>query len=829
MSAATPNPNPTFKIGSDEFSINPETIAAQEKRFFGPDSVKESIRERGVSYIEAAILIIKNSTLDDQKKGLEILNLQDIQNDWKEDKEIDTNKLHELVNHLCNKIKPHVNPKANLNNKSDLDKVLKSLNNAENHVNWKKRDPLKTVVQLDDDTVQVRIDTPITEFTKKQEKEWLKILNDNEKDRPKWFNKLEKWEQRHFMEIVNKWNRLADPKENLGTYMGVPPTTIRGYPGARNAYQSDIYTFKRNPNPPNEFLPKPVSHVTKVRSGHISPSKMKSKKERRAVAQENLEQLILAGIRNDIANNPGKSNFLVDFQTLISPPLMPADIHMDSDRLHATKNLRTKFEGKKFDTFLKENGIEIKEIPTITLVTSNYPVNKARALASLFTGIRGRAENNNTLKVLNKAAAELLTGHKKLTPDQKMAIDALQKIKEISGPLNRVRNFFRRGINHNAERAALEQIAVSGLGGIRIGSCMSGKDREEAVTQHVAAISAFYTKYGSLPPIPPSSNLKNKKYSAEFIKNLNKDLRDEYENMVAKEFLSCHGQQIAEANAKGARGMKSAAVILGGNVSKKVKDITLKSHEKDSEENKAHWENANPTKNSHLIAKLNRLEAAAVKGKKQNRSDPDQKPITWAPKKAAQKLKAALSSPKKMKDEEYIELLKDPKNLDKVRELCTKSLENIKDSSILLAYCNENEKNIFNSTVPIATTIQRAYPKPEFDENGKLKENRKESDAQTCINVVNKFTNAIRDKETRNIPLTPDEKKAFFAASVYVNLSAIETRLSQHEKEKNQDIKVMHSEVLSMECSALLEKLKGQSDILEGITKPKSSTKPSNF
>lgn len=549
----------------EKIEVNTKTIAAalveQEKeqgKFFGENALKNAIKLRGESYVEAAFLMVENSEVllpMDKERILDNLHL--IKNYWalKRDK-LDKKNLNRLLKTLCVAVQPCF-PEI------DVETILNNLNNAENHVNWQKeRKPIETIIQLDDNTVQVRIDTPITEFTTEQEKEWLTILNKPAETRPDWFKKLHPWEQNYFTNIVVKWQRMnREQPVNLGTLMGVPPTTIRGYPGARNCYQSDIYTYKKING---EF--QQISHISKIRSGHISPSKIKNKKERQKAAQDNLEQLILAGIRREIRKNLGKQDFLIDLQTLITPPFNSDDRKMDADRLLAIKNLR---KPGALEDLLRNNSLNKLGEIKIDLITSNHPVNKVRTLSYIFKGINGfkRArENKNTFKVLKKKIKGL---KEPLNYEQKMAIDAFEKMKAISGRRKRIRNLFKRGINHNAERAALEQIVVSGLGGIRIGSCMSGKDREGAVTQHVAAMAAFYGKHHRFPPIPPTSNIEQI-YLPQSQGYTNRNLREEYEEMVAKEFLSCHDHNIAEESARGARGMKDAAVILGKNVRKKI-------------------------------------------------------------------------------------------------------------------------------------------------------------------------------------------------------------------------------------------------------------------
>jgi hypothetical protein len=404
---------------------------------------------------------------------------------------------------------------------------------------------------------------------------------------------------------ASNFTRAKEGKEqlNLGDYLGVPPTTVRGYPGARNAYKSYFYNYEKKDN--GDF--KLVSQAFKIRSGHITPDKMENDKECLEAATENIKQLILAHAEQQIAS--GNENLLFDLQTLITPPLKGEDRKMDKARLDAVSAIRKDFAKDGFLEFLEKNNVKVprgKKI-TLTLLTSNYPVNRARTLVNvanvgmvlflpftiplLYNSIKRINENNKTMRALRDIVKN--TPVYKQDNDFKMAKAALEKIDEISG-FQRFKNFRKRGLNHNAERAALEQIAVSGLGGVRLGSCMSGKDREGGVSEHVAAMTAYYSKYGELPPIPPV--------------NKDSERRKEYEEMVAKAFLAGYEQRIANVNAPGANGLKDIQDILGRNVMKSVKKVIVEQYFKDAPpKEKEYWKNCNIEKLTKKIASLNRV------------------------------------------------------------------------------------------------------------------------------------------------------------------------------------------------------------------------------
>jgi len=585
------------KIRRDEATRLAELRLLQESAnpFLGLTSDEESVKQRGQAFIEAARMIVNNHPFVESdaatikalkearvrilgiEKGWEVLHYNE-----EEPNRYDDEALQNLLTNLG-----YVLP---------IKKAFHELTHAENHVNWHSRKPITTVITLGSGITQVRIDEPITKLTQEQTQSWLSILKQNPKERPKWFQKLAPWEQNFLRKRILAWQRL-DPREpNLGDYLGVPPTTIRGYPGARNGYISHILTYTQDPKTQEVKL---SSKISKIRSGHVSPSEMQDDSERIVDTVKNVEQLILSDIQNKInqeqPGSGGKKDFLVHLQTLITPYPMPTDFKMNRDRLIAIELLRKKFKGDGFKKFLQANGVDLKGYePTITLLTSNHPVNFFRTDSNLFLPFAflrdpkntwtHMVENRNTLRTLKQKAKE----SKNAT-----ALAALEKIDSI-GFLNRVSHFFFSTINLDAERAALEQIAAMELG-IRIGSCMSGKDREGGVSQHVAAMSAFYAKHKHFPPFPPCNAQEKKE-------------REEYQCMVAQQFLSCHDKRLAVASAPGAAGLKESATILGGGVVREINRLTKSFAQSSSRDtDKRHWEKVKAHEHSDKLASRNRV------------------------------------------------------------------------------------------------------------------------------------------------------------------------------------------------------------------------------
>ena len=585
---------------SEKLSKAKEEESANIMQFFGKDAFSNSAKKRGLAFITGASPIIKNTKEEDfsESEDKVLTELNKITTAWGKIKNHNSEDINELQHLLNSALESGI---KGFNSKN-------ALQNAENHIQWGKRETVDSIIEFPEvDNVeycQERIDVPITKLTQEQTAEWMKILDNDDlkavnnqlpksvmftgskKQKPTWFTKLATWEQNHLMEKVKSWNPNKVP--NLGDHLGVPPTTVRGYPGARNAYTSTFITYKKENG---NWIEK--DRMVKIRTGHVVPDKMKNKNERLEQTKNNIKQLMLVQIQNQLERS---DNVLISLQTLITPigmiRKMTDDYHLDDVRKKAVKELKKEFKTPDaFKTFLSNNGVNTQDkSPKLTFITSNHSVNKGR-----FFNLAG-GENRETREKLNSISAGI--GNSK-------AKSALEKMEKIRG-LRRVANLFSRGMNHNAERAALEQIAVDALGGMRIGSCMSGKDREGAVSMLVAATNAFYAKHGNFPPIPPFLNTKDKV------------LRNEYENMVAAEFASRHDIIIADVNALGATGLKEAGVILGKNIMNKAAVLI---REKATEGSISDLTGKRLSEQSNKTAKLNKPKSGGKTGRLKEKID----------------------------------------------------------------------------------------------------------------------------------------------------------------------------------------------------------------
>ena len=226
------------------------------------------------------------------------------------------------------------------------------------------------------------------------------------------------------------------------------------------------------------------------------------------------------------------------FQTLYSPPFQPPGAKNNPSVMAAIDLMRKELQDPS--EFIKKNKIDTKRITfnKIDLLYSNRPVNNARGLSwviNLFSR-QGRESRKS-----DKALAEYVETLKG-TADYaftKAALERYQKMPYIGNTIGK----HPTKSNALAEIAALEQI-IAGKVGIRVGSCVSGKDREEMVTEIAIAQQQFFLEKGEFPP----------PYNA---KGNDKALRQEFAEMVARQYLTGHGHELAAENSKGCDGLKN--------------------------------------------------------------------------------------------------------------------------------------------------------------------------------------------------------------------------------------------------------------------------------
>lgn len=441
-------------------------------------------------------------------------------------------------------------------------KIKNDLDNAENHVNWTKRQILEN--KMDGATRRAQ---PISSFSAKQTEIWLRI-NDNPP--PKWFTKsLSPWEQNYLRARVRDWENQKDMGvRNLGDFLGPVPTTIRRYPGAPNAYVCQLMF--------DDEKGKRVS-FEKVRSGFVAPVKMSAGDEKDEITLANLEQLVAVAIdlaiQKQLENKDveGKAlNLPILLQTLHTPPFQPPGFGKGNNTAlkNAFADLQKELKTEAgVEAFLKRNQVDTGRIKVekVNLMYTNRPVNKGRVLSFItapFTLWR-RPETKKTERwIKNEVKRQIKAAGGVETDELKEIKAAYQAYRDYRSKGNFFNTLFSSSEkNSNAEVAAMEQLLLSKLGGVRLGSCVSGKDREEEIEEIAIAMDKFYHLYGHFPP---PNNVKNEKQLKQ---------RELFHDLIAREFLAGFGQKIANENAKGCFGLKSVKDVFGSTICQRILQV----------------------------------------------------------------------------------------------------------------------------------------------------------------------------------------------------------------------------------------------------------------
>lgn len=386
----------------------------------------QAVKERGESFCRAARLIIDNkllitSRLSQDEKILQnaLRQLSKIEQGWAGKTTYQKEDIFALQHELMRVsfaeqlvgLEPYSQPYLK---KVELIKAKEALDNAENHINWKPRDPVITPVSHGEYTY-IQMEFPVSKFTEEQTKEYLQILTDTPSDRPAWFNHLQAWEQNWFREKVLAWQAKKKEQDtqgitavNLGEFLGPVPTTIRRYPGAPNFYQHALVILDKNGTE--------VHRSIRTRTGIDYPAKMKPKSERFRITKQNIKQiieleldrLIEEDIRRRIAL--GETDITsVDIphliQTLVSPGITPGDMTMVDAKQAAIDELREKYADPRSKTVMVGHQSYTVSV-NVDISSSNRAMNRVRGFSDIHPYSRSNLENNRTIVQLGRRKAD---------------------------------------------------------------------------------------------------------------------------------------------------------------------------------------------------------------------------------------------------------------------------------------------------------------------------------------------------------------------------------------------------------------------------------------
>ncbi len=550
-------------------------------------SHQESVQNRCLSFLAGAMLIAQTYENKDAVDELEHLK-QVIASG-----QIVPLDLDEIVGVMAYCLAQHIEP---FNYGSAHDALL----GAENLACWKERPTQATHYTDSDGHTIVQLSIPITTLTPELAKEYLRIFDSD--NLPSWFSTLPDWEQIHFQQFIrqelirNHYNvDLIDRKnpdteviEILSHALSGIPATIRRYPGLANASRHVLAIY--------DDTGARIFVQERVRSGIITPHKMKDKKEALRTTQQSIEQLVQDRIEEQVRGCISKFRLKPDMIYPLAIPLLAQTLL--SPLPGVAGSIAAMFDDDKGMIMAKDQALsqswpalitavsDIRTRPGLQgfnlqpeIISTNHAFNKFRRVAE--SG--ANAENQAVLmRSFGKLLFNLATSHNVDTSQaffrQVNDIASCQNIQDlnlsdISEILDKLKtqlpedlpldllfeavkdylrlaqdDSFEHRSSANLFRASLEQIIVGELSGIPYGSCKSGKDRKGIEICHTDAMIIYYKKYGELP-----------KYD---VAEKDTDKRKNFLGVFARHFVSNHHAKNADYNAIGSYGVKSIKGVL---------------------------------------------------------------------------------------------------------------------------------------------------------------------------------------------------------------------------------------------------------------------------
>lgn len=535
-------PNPPYEYRQTEISHQGREMVATYIRYNGSDLTKENFEQMRKS----AVILRKFSILAG------VFNALTFSQNYLTANQIQRNNIEALIRSLYKKVIDDqksaiigvdpfivnlVDEISKITNEDNTAVILRQVRNAERYfvAEYRRNHILVAKTQDNNDTL-VQVDIPFgNALTFDQKKEFVSIYDD-EKLRPKWFNRLPQWEQDWFLQHVPK--KITDDWTSFTSLF--KSSAMIHIPGICNARTN--YSLQKKEGEDYDF-------VASFKTGTLVPYEMPAT-NRSQETKENADQL-LSYLANCARTNfeTAWGDLKIAFPEDIKPPLFISGLLSDA-KVFGT-----------LDKHLKQGQAEAiknveKNFQDLNIITGNDAVNVLRHFSpddwQHTNQIMKNARNmNNFLLSLRKQ------GLIKLTPQQYKRLDLMKKVykelRYIRGDILDSQDDFAPTITLNrnsmAYKVAYTSILVEEMGGMVSTNCKSGKDRTGLDEIYRAAIRHYYKKYGTLPGFY-AQDKERKKFIKVFIPI--------YKNMKA--------QEAAAGNTPGSLGLKDDARMLCGDI-----------------------------------------------------------------------------------------------------------------------------------------------------------------------------------------------------------------------------------------------------------------------
>lgn len=334
-------------------------------------------------------------------------------------------------------------------------------------------------------------------LTTKQQEEYLKI---NDKNKPKWFNKLSIPEQ--------EWYKLQISNGNLKNLNFT--SEMQQGSGLKNF--RDHYLF-------SDIKDKITCLSKNTRLATIVPMYIKDTKERKSHSELNAEQLLdhlAKKSRKNIQEKWGKDTMIkptVYVHSLLSPLRFDLKLGPDTKMTEMQLNALNK---------MRKN----EKYSDINIVVGNDPLNFLRFLSAKNQGWNATDKLIEQANIIFKDVISPTEQQTKNIMLMKATIAQLENLKGLP---------FSNKSNRRVWKAALEEILVEAMGGEVSANCKSGKDRTGLLEIIKNAMVLHYQTHEKLPAFPAT---------------------DDFLTIFKELYESCKIHESAALNAPGAFGIK---------------------------------------------------------------------------------------------------------------------------------------------------------------------------------------------------------------------------------------------------------------------------------
>ena len=478
----------------------------------------------------------------------------------------------------------------------DINDMRKQLMLAENLLTWEEgRAPVVTLSSLGETRTALQIDEPSCHLTLEQIRECLSIFNPAE-TQPDWFKALPLFAQNYLRERWKDYEGqdAASIADRFNAQYNALPASLRSLPGTANRadmrfviLDSNRHEVVLSSHMATFATPLPIDVAGKHNPRNKQEEARLERLTRQNILQE-IEEYMRQYIREHHLSADQPIEIPVIIQSLLSPSYKDGWVGDNDTLMVKMKEVAIDAlnrEAKEGKLKLIVDGKEYTLKPVIT--TTNHPLNALRRgrgrlilrrnevdkrvdasikfLTMVLNTVRQKygmsipspegGKHQNKVKLFEQMLSSIFHTVNVLVPEsarnKKMLMAALRGYIAV----NEQGKYKMISEDEGLFRAAFEAIITESVGGLRVGGCKSGKDRQGVLSMWIKAMYAFYTEKGYFPNAFGVNNTEQ-----------GKEDRELFIRKFIEIFKTQHVQTLAGQNAPGVNALKSLRVILPNDI-----------------------------------------------------------------------------------------------------------------------------------------------------------------------------------------------------------------------------------------------------------------------